>query len=153
MAINFETRQVIGCIPTSICLMHPEDQEDCEIWSCPTCHQPMWVSKLKRAHYSLYQGVVEIHCAHCIIKESQKQGYETELVNIAKSNYIKEGKMRSNPIDWYEVQGHHSFAILCPFHTETVPSCFIIPKSNEFHCFGCGAKGHIEDSSVLVCDE
>jgi DNA primase len=34
----------------------------------------------------------------------------------------------------------HNF-ILCPFHDDHNPSLKIYPKTNTFHCFGCGATG------------
>ena len=35
--------------------------------------------------------------------------------------------------------------VRCPFHEEATPSCVISPKSNLFHCFGCGAAGSVID--------
>lgn len=35
--------------------------------------------------------------------------------------------------------------VRCPFHDEKTPSCIISPKSNLFHCFGCGAAGSVID--------
>ncbi|MFS1524639.1 CHC2 zinc finger domain-containing protein [Microbulbifer sp. 2304DJ12-6] len=37
------------------------------------------------------------------------------------------------------------YAIRCPFHDEKTPSLIISPKSNLFHCFGCGAAGSVID--------
>jgi DNA primase catalytic core len=31
--------------------------------------------------------------------------------------------------------------ILCPFHDDHTPSLKVYPKTNTFHCFGCGASG------------
>jgi len=36
-----------------------------------------------------------------------------------------------------------NFVILCPFHKEKNPSCFLYPESNTFHCFGCNRHGDI----------
>ena len=35
--------------------------------------------------------------------------------------------------------------VSCPFHEEQTPSCIISPKSNLYHCFGCGAGGSVVD--------
>lgn len=32
---------------------------------------------------------------------------------------------------------------LCPFHTEKDPSFRVNPKTNKFHCFGCGKQGDV----------
>jgi DNA primase len=34
-------------------------------------------------------------------------------------------------------------SVLCPFHTETKPSCKIELERKIFQCFGCGAKGNV----------
>jgi len=46
----------------------------------------------------------------------------------------------------YEVtkQGK-DYAVHCPFHDDKTPSCIISPKTNLFHCFGCGAGGSVID--------
>jgi len=50
-----------------------------------------------------------------------------------------------------ERQGHSvvkqgkDYAVSCPFHEDSTPSCIISPKSNLFHCFGCGAAGSVID--------
>ena len=33
--------------------------------------------------------------------------------------------------------------ILCPFHDDSHPSCFVSTLKRVFHCFSCGAKGDI----------
>ncbi len=33
----------------------------------------------------------------------------------------------------------------CPFHEDDTPSCVISPKTNLFHCFGCGEGGSVID--------
>jgi len=37
------------------------------------------------------------------------------------------------------------YAVCCPFHEEKTASCIISPKTNLFHCFGCGAAGSVID--------
>ena len=41
-------------------------------------------------------------------------------------------------------QGKDS-VVKCPFHDDDTPSCVISPKTNLFHCFGCGAGGSVID--------
>jgi DNA primase len=36
----------------------------------------------------------------------------------------------------------HGF-ILCPFHDDHSPSLKVYPKTNTFHCFGCGKSGDV----------
>jgi DNA primase len=33
----------------------------------------------------------------------------------------------------------------CPFHQESTPSFIVYPKTNDFHCFGCGVNGTVVD--------
>ena len=46
----------------------------------------------------------------------------------------------------YEVtkQGK-DYVVHCPFHDDKTPSCVISPKTNLFHCFGCGEGGSVID--------
>lgn len=50
-----------------------------------------------------------------------------------------------------ESQGHKvtkqgkDHVVCCPFHEEKTPSCIISPKTNLFHCFGCGTGGSVID--------
>ena len=37
------------------------------------------------------------------------------------------------------------YAVCCPFHDDKTASCIISPKTNLFHCFGCGAGGSVID--------
>ncbi len=37
------------------------------------------------------------------------------------------------------------FVVHCPFHEDDTPSCVISPKTNLFHCFGCGEGGSVID--------
>lgn len=46
-----------------------------------------------------------------------------------------------NNVDFKIVSGE--YRILCPFHQEKTPSCFISEELRAFHCFGCQAKGDL----------
>lgn len=37
------------------------------------------------------------------------------------------------------------FKGLCPFHNDTSPSFYVIPKKRRYHCFACGAGGDVID--------
>lgn len=39
-------------------------------------------------------------------------------------------------------RGINAFA-LCPFHTESTPSFCVNPRTQLWHCFGCGAGGDV----------
>ena len=44
--------------------------------------------------------------------------------------------------------------VLCPFHSETVPSCCINHDTRTFHCYGCGATGDIGKHGEFVrCED
>lgn len=38
-----------------------------------------------------------------------------------------------------------NFSCCCPFHEEKTPSFFVNPKTNTYHCFGCGESGDVID--------
>ncbi|MBD1391563.1 CHC2 zinc finger domain-containing protein [Mucilaginibacter glaciei] len=38
----------------------------------------------------------------------------------------------------------------CPFHTDETTSLMIIPHSNQFKCFGCGAEGSSIEFLMLI---
>ena len=44
-------------------------------------------------------------------------------------------------INWYDLILDRHHKTCCPFHEETTPSFTIYPKTNTFHCFGCGVSG------------
>lgn len=35
---------------------------------------------------------------------------------------------------------------LCPFHEEKTPSFVLYPDKEEYHCFGCGKSGSINEN-------
>ena len=85
MAFDFKNKQFIGCLPVWAHKTHPPDQVGCEIWNCPKCKKPMWVSQRKRVHISLHQNV-EIYCLTCIAEEANEQNYEIEVQEISRMN-------------------------------------------------------------------
>lgn len=41
---------------------------------------------------------------------------------------------------------HNDFYMgLCPFHKELTESFMVIPSSQKYHCFSCGADGGVDD--------
>jgi DNA primase len=38
---------------------------------------------------------------------------------------------------------HDQRRILCPFHTEKMPSLYLYPQTNTYYCFGCGKHGDV----------
>jgi len=58
---------------------------------------------------------------------------------------------RSLPVPEYFRRQHFSpkrtgrrFVILCPFHKEKTPSCFLY--EDHYHCFGCNRHGDVIDA-------
>lgn len=45
-------------------------------------------------------------------------------------------------IDSYGINMHGE-RIVCPFHNDDNPSCFVSDDMKTYHCFGCGAKGTV----------
>ena len=39
-------------------------------------------------------------------------------------------------------------SILCPFHKEKTPSCYLYPE--KYHCFGCNENGDIIDAHMKL---
>jgi DNA primase len=44
-------------------------------------------------------------------------------------------------LDRYNIQLDKHHQTFCPFHEEKTPSFTVYPKTNTFHCFGCGKTG------------
>jgi len=40
--------------------------------------------------------------------------------------------------------------IICPFHKDTHPSCYIFKNTNSFYCFSCGAFGSNIDLLMMI---
>ncbi len=70
-----------------------------------------------------------------------KQGRETRWNLNGDPEQVEQLLRRCNlePIE----QNDGELAILCPFHPDSKPSCFVSPKKRCFYCHGCGAKGHL----------
>lgn len=57
---------------------------------------------------------------------------------------IKDIKARlsiENVLNHYNLTPDKHHKTCCPFHSEKTPSFTIYPKTNTFHCFGCGISG------------
>ncbi|MCL1884734.1 MAG: CHC2 zinc finger domain-containing protein [Defluviitaleaceae bacterium] len=52
----------------------------------------------------------------------------------------------------YGMEMHHGNKVLCPFHNEKTPSFIVYPKSNSWHCFGCGVGGSVIDFAMKYFD-
>ena len=86
LRLDFDKKQFIGCIPLWAHAEHPSDQSPCEIWDCPGCKKPMWVSEKKRAHAATHENI-EIYCFYCVIQSCVEQGIPPpELQDIASMN-------------------------------------------------------------------
>lgn len=56
------------------------------------------------------------------------------------------------PTNWlFEVERYiqlkrsgNRYVGLCPYHSESTPSCVIYPETNSFHCFGCKQGGSLK---------
>ena len=54
-----------------------------------------------------------------------------------------------------ELANHYSISVknnkaICPFHEDTNASLTFYPKTNSFHCFGCGASGSVIDLTMKM---
>ena len=54
--------------------------------------------------------------------------------------------------NWDPQITHRNYAVICPFHKESTPSCIIMPKKGLFHCFGCGVEGYMGEDDSLFTD-
>jgi len=56
--------------------------------------------------------------------------------------------------EFFRYANHHlkragkEFVVLCPFHMEKTPSCFLY--EDHFHCYGCGAHGDVIDAHIKI---
>jgi len=46
-------------------------------------------------------------------------------------------------LDHYHLKPDKHHQLCCPFHEDKTPSFTIYPKTNTFHCFGCGKNGDV----------
>jgi DNA primase len=44
-------------------------------------------------------------------------------------------------LEYYHLEPDKHGRVCCPFHDDKTPSLQIYPKTNTFHCFGCGKTG------------
>ncbi len=64
---------------------------------------------------------------------------------------IKQIKSTISLLRLVESQGYQpkkqgkDYVVSCPFHNDKTPSLVISPKTNLYHCFGCGAAGSVID--------
>ncbi|MFH1326470.1 MAG: CHC2 zinc finger domain-containing protein, partial [Candidatus Falkowbacteria bacterium] len=54
---------------------------------------------------------------------------------------IKQRLSINQVLNHYKLTPNKNNLLHCPFHEDKTPSLQIYPKTNSFHCFGCGAAG------------
>ena len=64
---------------------------------------------------------------------------------------IKETLNIADIARFYGLEVKSNNQALCPFHNERTPSFTIYPKTNSWHCFGCGAGGSAIDFVMAYC--
>jgi len=64
---------------------------------------------------------------------------------------IKEVLPITNILTFYGVEVKKQNKALCPLHNEKSPSFTIYPKTNSWHCFGCGIGGTAIDFVMAYC--
>ena len=76
------------------------------------------------------------------------------------SNYIRDqinekldikSEFEKYGIDYKEVSPNE-YRILCPFHEEKTPSCFVNSEIKKFHCFGCQESGDLVKIFAKIAD-
>ena len=60
---------------------------------------------------------------------------------------IKETLLITDVLTFYGMVFNRNKA-LCPLHNEKSPSFTVYPKTNSWHCFGCGAGGSVIDFAM-----
>jgi DNA primase len=48
----------------------------------------------------------------------------------------------------FKPKGIGTLFIICPFHKEKTPSCFLYP--DHYHCYGCGEHGDVIDAHMKL---
>jgi hypothetical protein len=69
-------------------------------------------------------------------------------INTGNPQHIEQ-LLRTCDLDPIE-QNDGELAILCPFHAENTPSCFVNPKKRVFYCHGCTARGTLTQLIMKV---
>jgi len=72
--------------------------------------------------------------------QADNRGSSYELFVSLNSKVNLVDLMIQNGIDLKKQNG--LYKALCPFHQEKTPSFTVNPRTNHYHCFGCGAHGH-----------
>ena len=73
-----------------------------------------------------------------MINEFKIKNLKSKVMEITE---IKQRLSIETVLQHYNLTPDRNKQICCPFHADDTPSCRIYPKTNSFHCFGCGATG------------
>lgn len=99
------------------------------------------ISNMIKTRARLEQQAREPVTPNQMIGGDKRKQVQLAVAEIKSRLSIVDVIQRSVPL----VKAGTDFKCCCPFHDEKTPSFVVHPKTNTFHCFGCGEKGDAID--------
>jgi DNA primase len=84
-------------------------------------------------------------CMEEAVKIAGKPKVTRAKLNIKHKTDFNIVELAEKYIDNIQEYGPGYYKMICPFHAETEPSCYLDSYKNRFRCFGCGRNGDTID--------
>lgn len=67
---------------------------------------------------------------------------DTDIARVRAEHSIVDtlGRVGINPPARWDGAADYMISCPCPAHADSTPSCIVHPRTDRWHCFGCGAR-------------